>query len=84
MLTEKFKSLNISNYSFDYFCNAEPLYKSWPFSRIIKKRTKSITGLVPNLSTNGGTSDARFIRDICPVVEFGLVGSLYKIDEKFL
>ena len=43
---------------------------------------KEITGLVPDLSTTGGTSDARFIRKICPVIEFGLVGKLmHKVDE---
>jgi succinyl-diaminopimelate desuccinylase len=35
------------------------------------------------LSTSGGTSDARFIKDYCPVVEFGLVGqTMHKIDER--
>lgn len=43
--------------------------------------TKS--GKVPALSTGGGTSDARFIKDICPVVEFGLVGqTMHQIDER--
>ena len=84
MLIKKFESLNISNYSFDYFCNAEPFYTNpGHLVESLKRAIKSITGLVPNLSTNGGTSDARFIRDICPVVEFGLVGKLmHKIDEK--
>ncbi len=40
------------------------------------------TGTVPEMSTTGGTSDARFIKDHCPVVEFGLVGqSMHKVDE---
>ncbi|EPY03191.1 succinyl-diaminopimelate desuccinylase [Magnetospirillum fulvum] len=40
------------------------------------------TGLTPELSTSGGTSDARFIRSVCPVVEFGLVGqTIHKADE---
>ena len=40
------------------------------------------TGVTPALSTSGGTSDARFIRDHCPVVEFGLVGqTMHKADE---
>lgn len=40
------------------------------------------TGLTPDLSTSGGTSDARFIRSVCPVVEFGLVGqTIHKADE---
>lgn len=41
-----------------------------------------ITGKTPELSTSGGTSDARFIKDYCPVVEFGLTtGSIHKVDE---
>lgn len=40
------------------------------------------TGRTPDLSTTGGTSDARFIKNVCPVVEFGLVGAtMHKIDE---
>ncbi len=41
-----------------------------------------VTGLTPNLSTSGGTSDARFINLLCPVVEFGLVNkTIHKVDE---
>jgi succinyl-diaminopimelate desuccinylase len=41
-----------------------------------------VTGMRPGLSTDGGTSDARFIKDICPVVEYGLVNStIHKVDE---
>lgn len=41
------------------------------------------TGARPALSTNGGTSDARFIKDYCPVVEFGLVGqTMHQVDER--
>ena len=37
----------------------------------------------PELSTTGGTSDARFIRALCPVVEFGLVGAtMHAVDER--
>ena len=40
-------------------------------------------GVVPELSTTGGTSDARFIKDFCPVVEFGLVGAtIHQVDER--
>ena len=43
---------------------------------------EAVTGKTPVLSTGGGTSDARFIKDYCPVVEFGLVGqTMHKIDE---
>ncbi len=41
------------------------------------------TGLPPVLSTTGGTSDARFVKDHCPVVEFGLVGkTMHQVDER--
>lgn len=41
-----------------------------------------VTGRTPDLSTGGGTSDARFIKNFCPVVEFGLVGqTMHKVDE---
>lgn len=43
----------------------------------------AVTGQEPALSTTGGTSDARFIKDYCPVVEFGLVGqTMHKVDER--
>ena len=42
----------------------------------------AVTGRDPVLSTSGGTSDARFIKDYCPVVEFGLVGkTMHMVDE---
>lgn len=42
----------------------------------------AVTGRKPELSTSGGTSDARFIKNFCPVVEFGLVGqTMHKVDE---
>ncbi|HEY6632107.1 MAG TPA: succinyl-diaminopimelate desuccinylase [Rhizobiaceae bacterium] len=44
---------------------------------------QAVTGLTPGLSTSGGTSDARFIKDYCPVVEFGLVGkTMHMVDER--
>jgi succinyl-diaminopimelate desuccinylase len=44
---------------------------------------ESVTGRRPVLSTSGGTSDARFIKDYCPVVEFGLVGkTMHMVDER--
>jgi succinyl-diaminopimelate desuccinylase len=44
---------------------------------------KATIGEVPQLSTSGGTSDARFIKDYCPVVEFGLVGkTMHMVDER--
>ena len=43
-------------------------------TKALSEAVQSVTGRVPELSTSGGTSDARFIKDYCPVVEFGLVG----------
>lgn len=44
---------------------------------------EAVTGRKPQLSTSGGTSDARFIKDYCPVVEFGLVGkTMHMVDER--
>ncbi len=43
----------------------------------------AVTGRQPELSTSGGTSDARFIKDYCPVLEFGLVGqTMHMVDER--
>ncbi len=52
-------------------------------SDLIAKAVKAETGKSPELSTSGGTSDARFMKDHCPVVEFGLVGkTMHQVDEK--
>ena len=49
---------------------------------VLRAAIKSVTGKEPELSTSGGTSDARFIKDICPVVEFGLINkSIHQVDE---
>jgi succinyl-diaminopimelate desuccinylase len=54
-----------------------------PFTDVIVAAVEEATGRVPELSTTGGTSDARFIRSLCPVVEFGLVGStMHQVDER--
>jgi succinyl-diaminopimelate desuccinylase len=53
-----------------------------PLSDTVAAAVEAETGVKPELSTTGGTSDARFMRAICPVVEFGLVGkTLHKVDE---
>lgn len=53
-----------------------------PLSDLVAAAVRAETGIVPELSTSGGTSDARFVKDHCPVVEFGLVGqSMHKVDE---
>lgn len=58
------------------------LTKPGPLVSTLKEAVKSITGRVPALTTGGGTSDARFIKDMCPVVEFGLVNAtIHQVDE---
>ena len=53
-----------------------------PFVDVVSAAIAEVTGRTPELSTSGGTSDARFIKDICPVVEFGLVGkTMHAVDE---
>ena len=44
-----------------------------PFVAMISRAITEVTGLTPQLSTTGGTSDARFVKDYCPVIEFGLL-----------
>ena len=52
------------------------------FSRIIAEAVEAETGVTPEASTSGGTSDARFLRAVCPVIEFGLVNAtMHKRDE---
>ena len=54
--------------------------------KLIKSLSSAISDIIgstPELSTGGGTSDARFIKDVCPVVEFGLVGqTMHQVDER--
>lgn len=58
------------------------LTKPGPLVSTLKDAVKSVTGRTPALTTGGGTSDARFIKDICPVVEFGLVNkTIHQVDE---
>lgn len=53
-----------------------------PFVESVAAAIEAATGRRPQLSTTGGTSDARFIKDHCPVIEFGLVGkTMHQIDE---
>jgi succinyl-diaminopimelate desuccinylase len=56
--------------------------KPGPFTELAVAAIAEITGRQPTLSTSGGTSDARFIKDYCPVLEFGLVGqTMHQTDE---
>ena len=82
MLKNQFNKIT-QNYEFNYYCNAEPFLTNDEFLKsTIEKAIKSVVKINPKQSTSGGTSDARFISKICPVVEFGLVGkTMHKIDE---
>ncbi|WP_171179207.1 succinyl-diaminopimelate desuccinylase [Ruegeria sp. HKCCD8929] len=54
-----------------------------PLSDLVAAAVEAETGVTPELSTTGGTSDARFIKSHCPVVEFGLVGrTMHQVDER--
>ena len=56
-----------------------------PLSDLVAQAVEAETGRKPALSTTGGTSDARFIKNHCPVVEFGLVGTtMHQVDERVL
>ena len=57
--------------------------KQGPFTELVAKAVAEVTGRKPELSTTGGTSDARFITNYCPVVEFGLVGqTMHQVNER--
>ena len=64
-------------------CNADAFLTSpGPFVALVSDAIADVTGRTPALSTSGGTSDARFIKNYCPVVEFGLVNAtMHRIDE---
>jgi len=54
-----------------------------PFTDLVAEAVADVAGRPPELSTSGGTSDARFIRALCPVVEVGLVGAtMHQVDER--
>ncbi len=71
------------HFSIKIISNNKPFYT--PPDKFVKnfvKSVKEVTGKTPSLSTTGGTSDARFIKDICPVIEFGAVGkTMHKVNE---
>ena len=58
------------------------LLEPGPFVDLVAGAVTEATGRKPKLSTSGGTSDARFIKNYCPVLEFGLVGqTMHQVDE---
>ena len=74
-----------TNYNVEWIGRVSPVFITHDENliKMISTAVKSITGKTPELSTGGGTSDARFIKDYCPVVEFGLVGqTMHQVDER--
>ena len=63
--------------------NADPFITApGPLTELLSESCRAVTGRTPELSTGGGTSDARFITKLCPVAEFGLVGqTMHQVDE---
>ena len=70
-------------YDINIISSNKPFY-TYPdnFVKNFVNSVKKVTGKTPLLSTTGGTSDARFIKDVCPVIEFGAVGkTMHQVDE---
>jgi succinyl-diaminopimelate desuccinylase len=73
-----------AHYAFDWQPSNADVFvtKPGPFTDLAVSAIEQVTGRKPKLSTSGGTSDARFIKDYCPVLEFGLVGqTMHQVDE---
>ena len=82
-IIKKISNKNKSKYKIDYSVSGEAfLTKPNNTTFMIQDIIKKITKIKPQLSTTGGTSDARFIRKIAPCLEFGLVGkTMHQVDE---
>ncbi|MCV0429684.1 MAG: M20/M25/M40 family metallo-hydrolase, partial [Roseibium sp.] len=85
-ILETLRSVDLGNLKLDIQFKRDAsesfLTKDETLIATLGKAVKSETGRMPELSTGGGTSDARFIKNYCPVVEFGLVGqTMHKVDE---
>ena len=70
----------------DWWVSAQPFVTpAGPLTDLMQAAISDVTGKNAELSTSGGTSDARFITHLCPVAEFGLVGqTMHKVDEHVL
>ena len=82
-ILSKINKKNKSKYKINYRVSGEAfLTKQNATTNMIQNVVKKITKVRPKLSTTGGTSDARFLKNISPCLEFGLVGkTMHKIDE---
>ncbi len=74
------------DYTLDLVCGAESfITKPGDWSEVVRNAVKDVTGKVPEFTTNGGTSDARFVSRYCPVVEFGGINAtIHQINENAL
>lgn len=81
---EKIRTRYQVEWFFDAQVSGEAFLTNNPALRnLISNSVYEITGKTPEFSTSGGTSDARFLKNICPVVEFGLMNNeAHQIDEK--
>ncbi len=81
-LEEHFNRIG-GNWHANWRVSAQPfITPAGPLIDLMQAAITEVTGVVPKLSTGGGTSDARFITELCPVAEFGLLGkTMHKVDE---
>ena len=81
-LTEKFTAVG-GEYTLDIDVSGDAfITPPGMLSSVMSAAIQKITNITPELSTSGGTSDARFIKDFCPVAEFGLMNTTaHKVDE---
>lgn len=70
-------------YTLDVRVSGEPFYcENEALQQSVYQAVQTVTGLAPAFSTSGGTSDARFMKDLCPVIEFGLINATaHQVDE---
>jgi succinyl-diaminopimelate desuccinylase len=82
-IKQKFDAVG-GRYTVDYHISGESfLVPPGEVSDLLSTAIKRVTGRTPDLTTTGGTSDARFIHHFCPVAEFGLFGlTMHKVDER--
>ena len=82
-LREEFDKIG-GEYEFRHQDNGEAfLCEPGPLAQIVAATARRVTGVVPDMSTTGGTSDARYIHNACTCAEFGLVGqTMHKADER--
>lgn len=84
MLVDKICEIYSKNFILKFESSAKAFIgeKNSPLVTNLSAAINQVTALNPELSTNGGTSDARFIKDLCPTIEFGLVNATaHHIDE---